>query len=123
MDVFSAFPEAIISNQWEIGQMVRDIGAKVFKNATLCDVIVEEGTYADIDRSPQPEGETSDILLYAKPEQLPTLVTAQLNNGYIWHDKLNDLYYTIRESSLGKNQDNGTAEHVEFLLRPTEVLA
>lgn len=123
MDVFSSFPNAIVSNRWELGRVVRaTVGGNEFKNPVLCDVIVDEGSYADADRAPRADEESSDTLLYARPEQMPTLATTQLTNGYFWHDKLNDLYYAIREASLGQNQETGVTEHVEFLLRPTEAL-
>ena len=120
MDVFNAFPKAIISDQWELGEVNRapDIG-DVSSNPVACDVIIDEGSYADAHRSPNADGESSDILIYAKPDQMPTLLTASLTNGYMWHDKLNDLYYEIREASQGKNQETGVVEHVEFLVRPT----
>lgn len=122
MNIFEAFPNAIVSNQFEIGEVEfgTEIGS-VFSSSALCDVVVDEGTYTATGRAPEAPYMTSDILLYAKPEQMPTLVTAKLTNGYMWHDKVNDLYYEIREASLGKNQETGTVEHVEFLLRPTEV--
>lgn len=123
MDVFEVFPEAIISNVWEIGEVKRatTVG-KVFQNAVVCDVIVDEGTYVATDRSPSYDYEESNTLLYAKVEDLPTTVSAELTNGYLWHNRETDLYYEIREASLGKNQDNDSLEHIEFLLRPTEVV-
>lgn len=122
MDVFSAFPNAVVSDQWELVEVERgtDIG-DVVSNPVACDVIIDEGTYVDAHRSPDADGESSDILIYAKPEQMPTLVTAKLTNGYLWHDKLNDYYYEIREASQGKNQETGVVEHVEFLVKQTLV--
>lgn len=122
MNVFEAFPNAIISGQFELGevQLGTEVGT-VFSSPALCDVVIDEGTYTATGRTPEAPYMTSDILLYAKPEQMPTLVTAKLTNGYMWHDKVNDLYYEIREASLGKNQETGIVEHIEFLLRPTEV--
>lgn len=122
MDVFEAFPNAIISNQWELG-MVKygtEIGAE-FTPIGPCDVIVDEGSYTAKERAPDASYEDSDNLIYAKPSQIPTLATAELTNGYMWHDVLNDLYYEIRDASLGKNQETGQVEHIEFLIRPTEV--
>lgn len=122
MDIFEAFPNGIVSNQYELGEVQygTELGTE-FSSATLCDVVVDEGTYATTGRAPEVPYNTSDILLYAKPQQMPTIVTAKLTNGHMWHDKINDLYYEIREASLGKNQETGVVEHVEFLLRPTEV--
>lgn len=122
MDIFEAFPNGIISEQFELG--VAEFGTEVgtvFSDAKLCDVVVDEGTYTTTGRAPDTPYMDSGILLYAKPEQMPTLVTAKLTNGYMWHDKINDLYYEVREASLGKNQETGVVEHIEFLLRPTEV--
>ncbi len=122
MDIFKAFPNAIVSNQFELGEaeMGTEIGT-VFSNPVACDVVIDEGTQTSNGSAPEAPYISSDILLYARPEQMPTLVTAKLTNGYMWHDKVNDLYYEIRNANLGKNQETGVVEHVEFLLRPTEV--
>lgn len=122
MDVFEAFPNAIISGQWELGEVEygTDIGTE-FSNPQPCEVIVDEGSYTTHERAPDAPYEDSDNLIYARPGQMPTLVTAKLTNGYMWHDAVNDIYYEIREASLGKNQETGQVEHVEFLIRPTEV--
>lgn len=122
MNVFEAFPEAIITGIWEIGKVSRaTVVGKVFEGPTICEVIVDEGTYVATDRSPSFEYEESNTLLYAKIAELPTTVSAELTNGYLWHNRETDLYYEIKEASLGKNQDQGKPEHMEFLLRPTEV--
>lgn len=122
MDIFSSFPNAIISTQYELGQLDRGtVVGNQFSDGKLCSVIVDEGSFTVTNRSPDAEYEDSDILIYARPSEMPTLVTAQLTNGYMWHDVVNDLYYEIREASLGKNQETGQVEHVEFLVRPTEV--
>lgn len=120
MDVFSAFPNAIISEQWELCEKVEDteIGTTIQKRTPL-DAIVDEGTSTT--RSDIPEME-SDMLIYAQPAQLPTVVSARLTNGYLCHDKTNDFYYEIRDASLGKNQETGAIEHIELLLRQTEVV-
>lgn len=122
MDVFNSFPNAIIYNQWEIGevQYATEIGTQ-FSRPKPCGVIVDEGSFTDTQRSPDAPYEDSNILIYAKPEEMPTLATAKLTNGYIWHDSVNDIYYEIRDASLGKNQETGQVEHIEFLIRPTEV--
>lgn len=123
MDVFSCFPNAIIAGVWELGQVERGtMRGKVFSNPISCDVIVDESTYAMTDRSPNAEYEDSDTLLYAKPSQLPTVNTSMLAAGYIWHNKEANQFYEIREANIGKNQDTGTIEHIEFLLRPTKVV-
>ena len=123
MDIFSAFPSAIIYNTWEIGLMNRDteIG-KTFESApTSCDVIIDEEEQAFLDTSPQAEYRDSNTLIYAKPDQLPTLDTGTLQASYLWHNIENDTYYEIRRVGIGKNQDNGVVEHVEFEIHQTEV--
>lgn len=122
MDVFEAFPDAIVSNRWELGKLKSGtIRGKEFSNPVACDVIVDEGAYATPDRSPEVEYQESETLIYARPDQLPTLQVAKLTNGYLWHDKETGLFYEIRQASLGKNQEEGVIEHVEFLVRPTVV--
>lgn len=122
MDVFEAFEEAIVSDRWELGQLVSGtLRGKEFSNPIACDVIVDEEAYANPDRSPEVEYQESDTLIYAMPEQMPTLHPAQLTNGYLWHDTETDTFYEIREASLGKNQETGEIEHLEFLIRPTLV--
>lgn len=123
MDVFNTFPEAIISGVWELGEVKRGTRrGKEFSNPVALDVIVDEGTYSVTDRSPSAQYEDSDTLVYARASDLPTLDTATLGAGYMWHNTVTDTYYNIREASLGKNQAGGSVEHVEFLLRPTEAL-
>lgn len=123
MDVFEAFPNAIISGVWEIGQVKRaTVRGKQFSNAVTLDVIVDEGTYAVTDRSPSAEYESSDTLIYARASDMLTLDTAELAANYLWHNTVSNQYFEIREASLGKNQATGEVEHVEFLLRPTGVV-
>lgn len=123
MDVFEAFPEAIISGEWQLGEVKRaTVRGKKFSNPTTLKVIVDEGTYAVTDRSPSAEYETSDTLIYARASDLPTLDTAKLAANYLWYNLKTNGYFDIREANLGKNQDTGVVEHVEFLIRPTEAL-
>lgn len=123
MDVFNTFPEAVVAGVWELGQVRRGTRrGKEFSNALVLEVIVDEGTYSVTDRSPSVQYEDSDTLVYARATDLPTLDTATLGAGYMWHHIPSDTYYNIREANLGKNQNKGAVEHVEFLLRPTEVL-
>lgn len=123
MNVFNIFSEAIIPETWELGQVKRGTRrGKEFSEAVALDVIVDEGTYSVTDRSPSAQYEDSDTLVYARATDLPTLDTAKLAAGYMWHNIVTDTFYNIREASLGKNQARGMVEHVEFLLRPTEVL-
>lgn len=122
MDVFSAFPNGVIRNTWELGEVQRatEIGT-VVSNTVACDVIAEEGAEDRSGRTPDPDYQESNILLYARPEDMPTLNMAALAAGYYWHNTATGQYYAIREVSLGTNQETGANEHVEFLLKPTEV--
>lgn len=122
MDVFEAFPNGIVRGVWEIGEVQRatEIG-NVFESITICDVIIEEGTYDRSGQTPNADYQDSNILLYARPGDMPTLNTAALSASYYWHNTETDQYYAIREASLGTNQETGVNEHVEFLLKPTEV--
>lgn len=124
MDVFEAFPNAIIIDQWELVEVDKgtEVGTEIVSSKP-CDVIVDEGSYASPNRTPDANYEESNILLYARATDMPTLATAALHNGYMWHDTLNDYYYDIEEASLGKNQETGVVEHIEFLLRQTEVVS
>lgn len=122
MDVFEAFPNGIIRDVWELGKVKRatEIGT-VFNAIKTCDVIIEEGVYDRSGRTPNADYQDSNVLLYARPEDMPTLNTAALAAGYYWHNTVTDQYYAVREVSLGTNQETDTNEHVEFLLKPTEV--
>lgn len=123
MDVFEAFSSAIIRDVWQLGEVKRaTVRGKAFSNAVILDVIVDEGTYAVTDRSPSAEYENSDTLVYARADNMPTLDTARLAAGYLWYNSETGQYFEIREANLGKNQDTGKVEHIEFLLRPTEAL-
>lgn len=123
MDVFEVLPNAVIMGVWMLGEVKRaTIRGKEFSNPIACSVIVDEGTYAITDRSPSVEYENSETLLYAKPEEMPTLDTARLAASYLWYNPETKQYFNIRQASLGKNQETGAVEHVEFLLRPTEAL-
>lgn len=125
VDVFSAFPRAIVSNVWQIAayQAGTLIGAEF--NATEAinlDVIVDEGDDTNINSGSNAQPIDADLLLYAKPEQLPTTNPRALVAGYLIHDSENDDYFAIVDASLGKNQDTGELEHVELLIKQTDVV-
>ena len=124
MDVFEAFPNAIVSGVYQIGSYQRGsvVGAVWdADNAVNLDVIVEEGDKSSINTAPNAEPLDADLLLYARPEQLPTTNPRALAAGYLIYDSVNDDYFAIIDASIGKNQDNGTIEHIELLLQQTEV--
>lgn len=118
--VFDLFPNAIVGGVWKIGTVKRgtEVGT-VFEAIGELDVIVDEEGTGSLAKSPTAESFDVGTLLYAKPEQLPTLRTAELVAGYMLTD--GDYYYSITASSIGKNQETGEVEHVELLINETEV--
>lgn len=123
MDVFSAFPNAIVSNVWQLGQIVNNTETgRAFDSLGFKDVIVDEEALGSIYSSPSAAEIDSGTLIYAKPSQLPTVNTSALVADYFWYDSDGDQYYSIVEVGLGKNQENGRIEHIEFKIRQTEVI-
>lgn len=124
MDVFEAFPAAIVNGVWQIAAYQRGgvVGAVWdAENASELDVIIDEGDDSTINGAPNTEPLDADLLLYAKPDQLPSTNPRALAAGYLLYDSENDDYFAIVDASLGKNQETGELEHVELLLRQTEV--
>lgn len=122
MDVFKAFPAAVISDDWKLGQLVEntEVG-KLWKDLGFKSVIVDEVADGELNRSPSAEGIASDTLIYAKPEELPTSNVAEFIAIYYWYQVSADQFYRIIEVGVGKNQDAGVVEHIEFRVRPTEL--
>lgn len=122
MTVFEAFPNAIISNVWRLGRVTRGtaIGTK-FAPVRFLDVIVDEGVSGNLDAAPNAEGVVSDILIYAKPEQVGSANMAKFVGNYYLYNCDYETFYEIVDAGLGFNQDKGVVEHVEFKLKPTEV--
>lgn len=121
MDVFKAFSKAIITDDWSLGSITisTDVG-KIFKDEGFKSVIVDEGAEAD-ENSPNANTLTTDTLIYAKPDEMPTTNTAELVASYFWHQQSTGQYYRILEVGVGKNQDEGIVEHIEFRVRPSEI--
>ena len=92
-----------------------------FSSLGFVDVIVDEQVDGALDTSPSAEGVSTDTLLYALPESLPKVAAAAFVGGYYWHDTETDTYYEIVEVGVGKNQESGKVEHMEFKLKPTGV--
>lgn len=122
MDVFDALPNAIISGVWFLGVLEHDteVGTK-FTVAKALDVIVDEISIAEREMNPNPDELNSSTLVYVKPSQLPTLNTNALVAGYLLFNSEDGIYYTIENAALGKNQETGTVEHVEFLIKQQEI--
>lgn len=119
--IFDAFPNAIISGIWEIGEFQHGtvVGNQFNKIADL-DVVVDEGSSSTINSIP--EVLKSDLLIYAIPCQMPTLQTNRLVSNYMLHNKSENAYYEIVDAGIGKNQHTGAIEHIELKLIQTEVV-
>lgn len=120
ISIFKAFANAIISGVWQIGTSTRGsvVGTTFTKVADL-DVVIDEGSSADI--STTPEELKSDLLVYVKPEQMPTIRTNKLVSGYLLYDSSEGDYYEIIDAGVGKNQHTGMIEHIELKVVQTEV--
>lgn len=123
MTVFDVFPNAIISNVWELGELRRatEVGDR-FEPLRFVDVILDDVVSGDLDQSPNADGLNISTMIYAKPEQLPSLDTARYISSYCFHNTESDCYYEIRQVGVGKNQQTGRIEHFEFQLVEKEVL-
>lgn len=121
MDVFKAFSKAIITDDWSLGSITisTDVG-KIYKDDGFKSVIVDEGAEGD-ENSPNANTLTTDTLIYAKPDEMPTTNPAELVASYFWHQQSTGQYYRILEVGVGKNQDEGIVEHIEFRVRPSEI--
>lgn len=119
--IFNAFPNAIISGVWEIGtcQHGTVVGNEFTKVASI-DVVVDEGNNSKINNTI--ETLASDILIYAYPNQMPTLDTEELVAGYMLYNSETGAYYMIIDAGIGKNQHTGNIEHIELKVVKTEVV-
>ena len=120
--VFDALPNAIVRGVWKLGEVEKGtiVGTKFTVVADL-DVIEDE-----VITSKKTTGDgvriiESDTLLYVKPEQLPTKSIPALTGDYCVYNADEDEYYEIVQVGKGKNQLVGDVEHIEFILRPTEI--
>lgn len=125
MDVFSAFPQAIISGVWQISTYQHgSLVGNVFdtENAINLDVIVDEGQATTINSGNNAQPIDADLLMYVQPDQMPVLNPSILVAGYMLYDSENDDYYAIVDASVGKNQETGEVEHIELLLKQTDIV-
>ena len=119
--VFNAFPNAIVAGRYSIGRWQRGtlVGSIYDKFGDL-DVIIDEGQSSSITNAPSAEALTADMLLYVRPEQLPTTNVRELAASCMIYDSETGDYFEIIDASIGKNQDNGNIEHIQLLVRQTE---
>lgn len=125
MDVFKAFPNAIISGIWQISTYQRgSVVGNTFDdgNAIDLDVIVDEGSATTISSAPNAAPLDADLLLYAKPDQLPTTNASALMADYLLYSADGNSYYAIVDASIGKNQETGEVEHIELMVKQTEAV-
>ena len=113
ISIFKAFANAIISGVWQIGTSKRgSVVGTTFTKVADIDVVLDEG--ASSTTSTMPENLRSDLLVYVKPEQLPTIRANKLVSGYLLYDSSEDDYYEIIDAGVGKNQHTGVIEHLEL---------
>ena len=118
--IFEAFPNAIVSGVWEIGECKHGtIVGNEFKPIAPIDVIVDEGFNSNINS--MPETLTSDMLIYCYPNQMPSLSANTLVSAYMIHNVVDDTYFMINDAGMGKNQHTGQLEHIELQLVQTEI--
>lgn len=121
LSIFEAFSFAIISDVWQIGKCQHGgVVGNVFEKFGDLDVVIDEENSSIISNTP--ETLNTGLLVYVKPEQLPTLNTNTLVSDYMLYDSENDLYYAITFAGIGKNQHKGVIEHVELTLTQTDVV-
>ena len=119
--VFDAFPNAIIRDDWKLGKLVENTDTgKLWQDLGYKSVIVDEGAAGDIDTAPNAEGLSSDTLIYAMPSEMPGFNISRFISSYYWYQQSADQYYRIIDAGIGKNQNNGVIEHIEFRVRPAE---
>lgn len=118
--IFDAFPKAIIYDVWQIGTCQHGtLIGNVFTKVNDIDVVIDEGNNSSVNTTI--ETLKSDMLIYCKPDQLPTLDTNTLVSGYMLYNSDIDSYYMIIDAGIGKNQHTGNIEHVELKVTMTEV--
>lgn len=119
LSIFEAFSFAIISDVWQIGTFQHgSVVGNVFEKVADLDVIIDEENTSAISNTP--ETIDSGMLVYVKPEQMPTINTNKLVSDYMLYDSANDDYYAITFAGIGKNQHRGTIEHIELQVVQTE---
>lgn len=121
LSIFKAFNFAIIYDVWQIGTCRHgSVVGNIFSKVADIDVVIDEENSSSI--STTPENLQNTMLIYAKPEQLPTLNTNKLVSDYMLYDSENGFYYMITNAGIGKNQHNGTIEHIELQLVQTDIV-
>lgn len=119
--IFDAFPNAVISGEWEIGTCQHGtLVGNTFNKLASLDVIIDEGSASTVNSTT--EALSSDFLIYAIPCQTFNIQTDMLVADYMLHNNRTDAYYEIIDAGIGKNQHTGNIEHLEFKVVRTEVV-
>lgn len=118
MDVFDAFPNGI--EEWGIAKAAYStLTGNQYGEPIKIHVIVDEAQSTEPNPAPDAQAINADTLLYAMPDELPTLDTAELCASYIVKPWQSDKLYAIIDAGIGKNQETGIIEHVELRVRQT----
>lgn len=124
LSIFKAFSNAIISGVWQIGTSQRGtVTGSIFTKVADLDVVLDEGAAVNLTSTPETltSNRFSDLLVYVKPEQMPTIRANKLVSGYMLYDSSEGDYYEIIDVGVGKNQHTGLIEHLELRVVQTEV--
>lgn len=117
MTVFEAFPNGI--EAWKIGTInYSTMTGNRYTQMQTIHVIADEAQGESAPSSANPEGITSDTLLYCQPSELPTISIPALISDYAIKDPDGRLYRII-DAGRGKNQETGELEHIELKVRQT----
>ena len=123
MDVFDALPNAIVSDVWQLGERVQDTeNGKRFLPLGTWDVIMSETVSGMQDRSPNADYLTNATLLYVRPEVMEGSSAAEMVASRLWHNTETEQFFEILTVRIGKNQETGIVEHVEFTLKQVEIV-
>ena len=119
--IFEAFPNAIVSGVWQIGECQHGtIIGNQFNKISDLDVIIDEEANSLVNTTPESLNDTT--LFYVRACELPTTSTSQLVSNYMLYNTEEDAYYEIVKAGIGKNQHTGNIEHVELQAVRTEVV-
>lgn len=117
MDVFEAFPNAIITAYIAPISYGTIEGNRLGQRQEI-HIILDEGSNANQNPSPMNATIQSDSLIYCKPHEMPTTDASTLVADYAIINA-DGRIFAIEDAGIGRNQDTGRIEHIELKLRPT----
>jgi len=123
MDIFTSFPNAIVTDVWELGTVSRstEVG-KSYEKLGYIDCIVDEEVTGGQNNSPSADYITSQTMLFVKPEALAQYNIGQMVANFMIKNTETDQLYEITGVGVGQNQETGVVEHLELLIQPTEAI-